>query len=74
ARRRVEGAEAALARAAQALEAIDAKLTDPKALAGDPVRLGELGRQRAQAHAALEAAEREWLAAQEAYESLKPTA
>jgi ATP-binding cassette subfamily F protein 3 len=74
ARRRVEAAEATLARAAQALEAVDAKLTDPKTLAGDPVRLGELGRQRAQAHAALEAAEREWLAAQEAYESLKPTA
>jgi ATP-binding cassette subfamily F protein 3 len=74
ARRRVEGAEAALARAARALEAIDAKLTDPQALAGDPVRLGVLGRQRAEAHAALEAAEQEWLAAQEAYESLKPTA
>jgi ATP-binding cassette, subfamily F, member 3 len=74
ARRRAEAAEAALARAAQALEAIDAQLTDPKILTGDPVRLTELGRQRAQAHAALSAAEAEWLAAQEAYESLKPTA
>ena len=74
ARRRVEAAEAALARAAEALEAIDAQLTDPKTLGGDPVRLGELGRRRASAHAALEAAEQEWLAAQEAYESLKPTA
>lgn len=73
-RRRAESAEAALARAAQALEAVDAELTDPKTLAGDPVRLGELGRRRAAAHAALEAAEQEWLAAQEAYESLKPTA
>jgi ATP-binding cassette subfamily F protein 3 len=74
ARRRVESAEAALARAAQALEAVDALLTDPKTLAGDPIRLGHLGHQRAEAHAALEAAEQEWLAAQEAYESLKPTA
>jgi ATP-binding cassette subfamily F protein 3 len=74
ARRRVEAAETALARAAEALEAIDALLTDPKTLAGDPAHLGELGRRRAQAHAALEAAEQEWLGAQEAYESLKPTA
>ncbi|MDE2488256.1 MAG: ABC-F family ATP-binding cassette domain-containing protein [Alphaproteobacteria bacterium] len=74
ARRRAEAAEAALARAAQALEAIDAALTEPKVLTGDPGKLAELGRRRAEARAALEIAEMEWLEAQEAYESLKPTA
>ncbi|MDB5444642.1 MAG: transporter, ATP-binding protein, partial [Phenylobacterium sp.] len=73
-RRRAEAAEAVLARAAQALEAIDAQLTDPATLAKGPAKLAELGRSRAAAHAALNAAEAEWLAAQEAYESVKPTA
>ncbi|MDB5418467.1 MAG: transporter, ATP-binding protein [Phenylobacterium sp.] len=73
-RRRAEAAEAALARAAQALEAIDAQLTDPATLAKGPAKLAELGRSRAAAHAALNAAEAEWLAAQEAYESVKPIA
>ncbi|THD80887.1 MAG: ABC-F family ATP-binding cassette domain-containing protein [Phenylobacterium sp.] len=72
ARRRVEAAEAALARAAEALEAIDAVLTDPRTFAGDPARAAEFGHKRGEAHAALEAAEREWLAAQEAYETVKP--
>ncbi|HEX3700049.1 MAG TPA: ABC-F family ATP-binding cassette domain-containing protein [Phenylobacterium sp.] len=74
ARRRVEAAEAALARAAQALEAIDAKLTHPRTFAGDPLGAAELGRKRAVAHAALEAAEQEWLEAQAAYETVKPSA
>ena len=74
ARRRAETAEAALARAAQALEAIDAQLTDPKTLASDPARLADLGHQRAAAHAVLDAAEQEWMEAQEAYESVKPSA
>jgi ATP-binding cassette subfamily F protein 3 len=71
ARRRAEAAEAALARAAEALEVIDAALTDPGTLAGDPARLAELGRGRDEAQAALDAAEAEWLAAQEAYEAAK---
>jgi ATP-binding cassette subfamily F protein 3 len=70
ARRRAESAEAALARAARALEAIDAALTDPAAIA-DPARLAELGRRRGEAHAALQGAEEEWLSAQEAYELAK---
>jgi ATP-binding cassette subfamily F protein 3 len=70
-RRRAEAAEAALANAARALETIDAQLTDPKVLAGDPEKLAELGRRRASAHVALEAAEQEWLAAQEAYEAVR---
>jgi len=74
ARRRAEAAEAALARAAGVLEAIDAQLTDPRVVSGDSARLAELGRGRAAAQAALAAAEHEWLEAQQAYESLKPTA
>jgi ATP-binding cassette subfamily F protein 3 len=70
-RRRAEAAEATLARAAQALEAIDAQLTDPTALKGDPAKLAELGHRRAAAHAALETAEREWMDAQEAYEAVR---
>jgi ATP-binding cassette subfamily F protein 3 len=73
-RRRAEAAEAALARASEALQRIDAALTDPAAFAGDPAKLAELGHRRAEAHAALEAAELEWLEAQEAYEQVKSTA
>jgi ATP-binding cassette subfamily F protein 3 len=71
ARRRAEAAEAALARATDELARIDRSLTDPAAHAGDPVKLAELGRRREAAQAVLEAAELEWLAAQEAYDALK---
>jgi len=74
ARRRAEAAEAALARASEALQQIDAALTNPGAYASDPAKAAQLGRKRAEAHAALEAAELEWLQAQEAYEQLKSTA
>ncbi|MFC3069941.1 ABC-F family ATP-binding cassette domain-containing protein [Phenylobacterium soli] len=70
-RRRAEAAEAALARATQALEAIDAELLSPATFSGDPAKAAELGRKRAAAHAALEAAELEWLEAQEAYDAVK---
>ena len=74
ARRRAETAEAALARASEALHRIDAVLTDPTTLASDPAKLAGLGHKRAEAHAALEAAEFEWLEAQEAYEQVRSTA
>ena len=70
ARRRTEAAEAALARATDALQAIDAKLTDPAVFAKDPARAADLGRQRDAAQTKVDAAEAEWLAAQEAYEAL----
>ncbi|HEY8571195.1 ABC-F family ATP-binding cassette domain-containing protein [Phenylobacterium sp.] len=73
ARRRAETAEAALARASEAVAALDAKLADP-ATFKDPAKAADLGRQRAKAQAAVEAAEQEWLAAQEAYENLKASA
>lgn len=71
ARRRAEAAEASLARASQALARIDAALTDPKVFSENPAKAAELGRQRAAAEAALEAAEQEWLEATEAYEAMK---
>jgi ATP-binding cassette subfamily F protein 3 len=70
ARRRAEAAEAALARAAQALEAIDAALLDPKTFA-DPQKAADLSHQRAEAHAALTAAEETWMEAAEALEAVQ---
>jgi len=71
ARRRAESAEAALARATAAVADLDKALTDPKVFAQNPARAAELGRQRSQAQAKLEAAEAEWLDAVEAYEALR---
>jgi ATP-binding cassette subfamily F protein 3 len=74
ARRRAENAEAALARAMEELARIDSALTDPSVFAKDPAKATELGRRRDVAEAAVEAAEAEWLAAQEAYEALRANA
>jgi len=71
ARRRAEAAEAALARATQALAAIDAALTNPATFAKDPAKAADLGRRRTEAQAALAAAEAEWLEAVEAYEAVR---
>ncbi|TAJ73551.1 MAG: ABC-F family ATP-binding cassette domain-containing protein [Phenylobacterium sp.] len=70
ARRRAETAEAALAKATELVAMIDRTLTDPATFTGDPGKAAELSRRREAAQAALEAAEREWIEAQEAYESL----
>jgi ATP-binding cassette subfamily F protein 3 len=70
ARRRAEAAEAALGRAAQALAEIDARLTDPAVFTRNPATAADIGRRRDAAQAAVDAAEREWLQAQEAYEAL----
>jgi len=71
ARRRAEAAEARLTRAESALLAVDNSLTDPTTFAGDPAKAAELGRQRELAQAEIEAAEMEWMAAQEAYDAIK---
>ncbi|CAN7259326.1 ABC-F family ATP-binding cassette domain-containing protein [Phenylobacterium sp. LjRoot225] len=73
ARRRAENAEAALARAMEELARIDSALTDPGAFTSDPSKAAELGRRRDAVEATVEAAEREWLEAQEAYEALRAT-
>jgi ATP-binding cassette subfamily F protein 3 len=69
ARRRTEAAEAALARATEALTVIDAALADPKTFV-DPAKAADLGRRRQAAQGVVDAAEREWMEAQEAYEAL----
>jgi len=70
ARRRAETAEAALARASQALAEIDRHLADPE-VAQDAAHVGEWARKRTAAHDVLVAAEAEWLEAHDAYEALK---
>jgi ATP-binding cassette subfamily F protein 3 len=70
ARRRAEAAEAALAKATEQVAAIDHALGDP-ATFGDAAKAADLGRRRDAAQVALEAAEQEWISAQEAYEALK---
>jgi ATP-binding cassette subfamily F protein 3 len=69
-RRKLEQAEAAAARATEALAALDARLADPKLFAEGPEKAAELGRKRIAAQAALEAAEAEWMALAEQYESV----
>jgi ATP-binding cassette subfamily F protein 3 len=71
ARRRAEAAEAALARASEAVAKIDRALSDPATFSGDPEKAADLGRRREAAQAQLEAAELEWVEAQEAYEALR---
>jgi ATP-binding cassette subfamily F protein 3 len=74
ARRRAEAAEAALARATEALAGIDQALTDPAVFAKDPAKAADLGRRRDAAQQVVDAAEQEWLEAQEAYEALRADA
>ncbi|HEX5379058.1 MAG TPA: ABC-F family ATP-binding cassette domain-containing protein [Phenylobacterium sp.] len=74
ARRRAESAEAALARATEAVARLDQALTDPTVFAKDPAKAADLGRQRQAAQARLDAAEQEWLDAVEAYEAVKTDA
>jgi ATP-binding cassette subfamily F protein 3 len=74
ARRRAEAAEAAQARASEDLARIDAALVDPAIFTRDPSKAADLGRRRERAQAAVEAAEIEWLEAQEAYEALRASA
>ncbi len=70
ARRRAESAEAALAKANELVAVIDRTLTDPATFAAGPAKAAELARKRQAAQTALEAAEQEWIVAQEAYEAL----
>jgi ATP-binding cassette subfamily F protein 3 len=74
ARRRAEAAEAALARATEALARIDQALSDPAVFTADPARAARFGRERDAAQVALEAAEAEWMEAHEAYEALRASA
>ena len=62
--------EDALAKANELVATIDRALSDPATFAGNPAKAAELGRRREAAQSALEAAELEWIEAQEAYEAL----
>jgi ATP-binding cassette subfamily F protein 3 len=70
ARRRAEAAEAALMRAANALEEIDGALLDPKTFE-NPTKAADLSRRREAAQAALAQAEHVWLEAAEALEAIQ---
>jgi ATP-binding cassette subfamily F protein 3 len=59
-----------LGRATKVVAELDQALADPATFA-DAARAAELGRKRNDAQVALDAAELEWIAAQEAYEALK---
>jgi len=70
-KRKLDMAEAALARETEAVARLDAGLADPALYAKDPGKAAELGRRRAQVQAALEAAEASWMEAAEAYEAAR---
>ena len=67
-KRKLESAEAALARAMRSLHEIDAALTDPGLYRSDPAKAAEFVRRRERAQAAVERTEAEWMQAAEAYE------
>jgi ATP-binding cassette subfamily F protein 3 len=68
-KRRLEAAEATLARETKAAANLDAALADPALFGRDPTYAAELGRRRTRAQEAVDKAEAVWLAAAEAYES-----
>ncbi|MFQ5562307.1 MAG: ABC-F family ATP-binding cassette domain-containing protein [Parvularculaceae bacterium] len=63
--------EARFDKLAAALGRLDAALADPSLYERDAVRVVELGKERAAAHAALREAEEAWMEALEAYETAK---
>ncbi len=67
-RRKLEAAEAALARETRSAEKIDLALAEPGIFRRDPTRAADLGRERSRAKEAVARAEAAWLAAAEAYE------
>jgi ATP-binding cassette subfamily F protein 3 len=68
-KRKLEAAEATLARETRTVAEIDAKLADPKLYVEAPAKAAELNARRERIQKALERAEAEWMAAAEAYEA-----
>jgi ATP-binding cassette subfamily F protein 3 len=68
-KRRLEAAEAVLARETKAAAELDAALADPALYAKDPAGAADLGRRRSRIQEALEIAEGKWMSAAEAYEA-----
>jgi ATP-binding cassette subfamily F protein 3 len=73
-KRKLEVAEAALAKATDAVAKLDAALADPALYVKDPAKAAEFGRRRVRAQAALDSAETEWMEAAEAYEAAQAPA
>ena len=69
-KRKLEAAEATLARETKAVAETDAILADPALYTRDPARAAELGQKRVKQQAALDRAEAIWMAAAEAYEAV----
>ena len=67
-KRRITAAEAAMAKLGKRIAEIDAALADPKLYERDPARVAGLAKERADAAAALAAAEEDWLALSAEYE------
>jgi ATP-binding cassette, subfamily F, member 3 len=68
-KRKLEAAEAVLARETRALAELDAQLADHRLHLEQPERAAELGGRRERIQQALERAEANWMAAAEAYEA-----
>jgi ATP-binding cassette subfamily F protein 3 len=68
-KRRLEAAEATLARETQAAARLDVALADPALFGRDSTHAAELGRRRMRAQEAVDRAEAVWMAAAEAYEA-----
>ena len=73
-KRKLEAAEAVLARETRAAAELDKALSDPALFSRDPAKAAELGKRRARTQEALDAAEAKWMAAAEAYEAVKASA
>ena len=69
-KRKLEAAEVNLARANEALAAVDAQLADPALFVKQPAKASELTAKREQVQARVEKAEAEWIEAAEAYEAV----
>ena len=73
-KRKLEAAEAALARETRYLAELDAELARPEIYAKDPSKAAELTKRRARLQERLDAAERDWMAAAEAYQAAEAMA
>jgi ATP-binding cassette subfamily F protein 3 len=71
-KRKLEAAEAALARETRLMAQIDADLADPKLYIGDPAAVSDLTKRRERMAERLAQTEQEWIAAAESYEASLP--
>jgi ATP-binding cassette subfamily F protein 3 len=73
-KRKLEAAEAVLARETRYVAEIDAELAAPDLYAKNPSKVAELTKRRARLQERLDAAERDWMAAAEAYQAAEGVA